>query len=264
MNIFSRQVPIGKARIKVPSDMAWCFTQNTFYERNVIYWLEKVLAKRRDHVFYDVGGNIGFYTVLTAQQASHVYAFEPVKNTFKTLSRNVRNNRFANVEVFQVGLSDEKCVRNIHVYSSSGNNSLYRREIPPEHSLKWLRTEQIQLERADDFVEERRLFLPTIIKVDVEGAELPVLLGARQLIARARPVLIVELSENTFRDAGYGCTDLLDELRHHDYLIFGLAENVEDLTLHPVGSRTVPIANVVAFPDDSLLPAGIRDAGRHA
>ena len=262
MDIFGKKIAVGKAQIRVPRDMVWCFEQGTFYESNVIYWLKKVFDKRGDHVFYDVGANIGYYAVLAAQQAAKVYAFEPVRKTFKTLSGNVHRNRFANVELFQIGLSDENGTRVIHVYSSSGNNSIYKRALPPGHALRWMRTEEIQLARADDLVAAKRLLKHTIIKVDVEGAELPMLRGASGLIATARPILFMELSENTFRDAGYTSADLLAELRRHDYFILGLSEDVEDLMLYPIGAETV-IANIIAFPDAASVPGEISNAAKH-
>lgn len=262
MNMFGKRVTVGSARIEVPRDMAWCFEQGTFYERNVIYWLERVLDARPDHVFYDVGGNIGFYTVLAAQRARQVYAFEPVQKTFKTLSRNVRRNRLANVEVFQIGLSDEEGDRDIHLYSSSGNNSIYERVLPPGHALRWLRNERIRLARADDLITAQGLLAPTVIKVDVEGAELPMLRGAFKLIASARPILFMELSENTFRDAGYSSADLLAELHRHGYLLLGLNENVADLELYPVGGD-INVANIIAYPDGADVPWDHSEAGTH-
>src|SRR5690554_5487228 len=70
--------------------------------------IAKRLVKPNDVVF-DVGANIGYYSILFAKQAGaggRVLAFEPTKKYCKVLQRNIAENQLANIDVYQFGLSD--------------------------------------------------------------------------------------------------------------------------------------------------------------
>lgn len=236
-------------RLWIPDDMAWAFAGGAYYERNVRHWLSRLLEAYPSPVFYDVGANYGYFAVLAARSARHVYAFEPVTRSLRVLRGNLRRNECRNVTVLPVGLSAEDTRATIHLYNSSGNNSLFRRQVPPTHPLTRIGSETIALARLDRLVESRDLLPPSVLKIDVEGAELPVLRGARGVLARHRPALVVEYAETTSRDAGYAATEILQELARHDYHIWGIAEDPGDLVLHPRADwEAHPVANLVAVP----------------
>jgi hypothetical protein len=89
--------------------------------------------------------------------------------------------------------------------ASTGNARLLRQdEMPDSHSS----AATVVVRRLDDLVEELSLPLPTVIKIDVEGAEVGVLEGAQKTLRDARPVILGEFNSNlmplfgtTFLDA---------------------------------------------------------------
>ena len=126
-------VPVGRYTLEVPADMAWCFQDGAYYERNVAAWFGRIARTLDGAAVYDVGANCGYYALLAADAGATVYAFEPVASTFEALRRNLEQAPDALALPF--GLASAPRLQKIHLYSSSGNNSLFERSLPPGHSL---------------------------------------------------------------------------------------------------------------------------------
>lgn len=251
---FSKRVKVGTSVLRVPRDMAWCFADGEYYEKNVVYWVGRILGSCTEPVLYDIGANYGYFSVRFAQHCSAIYAFEPVSKTFSVLESNLKRNRLSNVKQFQVGLSDSESAISINLYSSSGNNSIYRRALPPNHPLREIGQETIKVVRLDHFLAQNPLRPPDLMKIDVEGAELYALQGAQEVLARFRPFLCLEYSDSTSNDAGYAKELLLHELHRYDYEIVGLSEDADDLGLIPEADfSTSTVANIIAVPKGKSL-----------
>jgi FkbM family methyltransferase len=251
------KVHVGSYEMRVPDDMLWAFAGGRYYEHNVTLWLDRMLTVESDPVFYDVGANYGYYTLRAAAAAAHVYAFEPVSETYGQLRSNIDQNDLQDVvAAYQVGLSDCPGIAEVNIYNSSGNNSMYL-TTSSDPSVTRVGTETIELTTLDELIEAEGLSLPTILKMDIEGAELYALRGARNTIARSQPTLIVEFDEHAFADANYSKEDLLSELDRHGYTIFGLLADAYDSTLYPASEfAAVLVANLVALPQRVLPKLG--------
>ncbi|MBB4660971.1 FkbM family methyltransferase [Conexibacter arvalis] len=246
-------VPIeGHGELGVPQERLWAFPGGRYYEHSVTHWLERMLAEQPDPVFYDVGSNIGYYPVRFGAAAGRVYAFEPVSRTHATLRANVERNGLAHVEPLALALSDGDGSAEIDIWSSSGSNTLYRREFGADHPHTLLGSERIELARLDRLVADGRLQPPQVVKIDVEGAELAALRGGAETIGRHRPLMLIECEADACRDAGYAPGDLYAELRAHGYALFGLARDPRDLRPHPLDG-SVDVANLVGLPHESAL-----------
>src|SRR5205823_2329233 len=158
---------------------------------------------------------------------------------------------------FPVGLASAPGEHSIQLYSSSGNNSLFPRTLPPGHSLVHTGTQTVELVALDAFAAERGLEPPGLIKLDIEGAELSAIKGARELIARHRPYLIVEYSDSTARDAGYDRSELVSELRALGYDLYAVSSDESDETAYPLEAAGLPaVDNLIAVPAGRSLPGG--------
>jgi FkbM family methyltransferase len=130
----------------------------------------------------DVGAHVGYYTLLSAVLAGpggRVVACEPDPANAGFLRRHVELNRFGNVRVVQVALSERGGTARFAFGSGSGTGRLAdagELEVPTV--------------RLDDLCREQAL-TPDAIKIDVEGAEAAVLRGAAETLARARPVVFL-------------------------------------------------------------------------
>jgi FkbM family methyltransferase len=230
----------------VPADRAWAFKRGAYYEANVSYWLERMTRQTPNAVIYDIGANYGYYTLLLTHLADHVYAFEPVSKTFDVLSRNIKLNDLSNVTAYRLGLSDHTGAAVMHLYSSSGNDSLVVR-LPNDHPAKPIGYEEIELSTLDALSKTDGLRPPDVLKLDVEGSELAILRGARETIRRHAPVLLVEYhTEEWF--ASVSSEKVIAELRSQGYEILGLSDDGQDLKLYPFDLGSVKFANLLALP----------------
>jgi FkbM family methyltransferase len=162
--------------------------------------------KGRD-VFYDVGANVGFFTLLAARlvgSEGHVYAFEPVPATATRLRRNLRLNGFENVEVLEVALSDVSGSLDLGI----GDDPLTAAVGVADSHKTELRVEAASI---DDLLGRKAIKPPTFVKIDVEGHDPAVLRGMRTSSKRWRPTVIVELHGNS--------TEVISELTRQDYVI---------------------------------------------
>ena len=151
------------------------------YEREVESVLSELITK--ETTFIDAGANVGYFTVLSSRLAKEVYAFEPAPAVFERLSRNVDLNGLGNVHAFQLALSKERGkLRLFESKVSPGHDSAVKRF---EHDRSIL-VDAVSLDEAvDPSVRD------VVMKVDVEGSEMDVLLGALGLIRSGKVSAIV-------------------------------------------------------------------------
>lgn len=136
----------------------------------------------------DVGAHVGYFSLIAALAApkATVHAFEPVDQVHARLSVNVRSNGVQNVRLHQAGVSDEPGWADISV-RFAGN--LLSTGSTLEGAAADAELKRIRLLTLDDVFAETRLDL---VKIDVEGHEMSVLKGARQVLKRDRPAVLLE------------------------------------------------------------------------
>jgi FkbM family methyltransferase len=162
-------------------------------------------AARPGTVALDVGANVGAYALVLGQwvrPGGRVYAFEPAAEAFAGLARHVTLNRLDGIVVpLNVAVAESTGRAAFAVDGVSGANRL-------GHGA-----ETVETVTLDDFCAREGL-RPTVVKVDVEGAELEVLRGARETIRAAGPglVLLVEMHPTLWRELGISKHDLQAEL----------------------------------------------------
>jgi FkbM family methyltransferase len=154
----------------------------------------------REHLhrgdFVDVGAHIGLYTLTAARAgAESVLAFEPNPSARAQLEQNVRLNEAANVTIRDRAVAAEPGRATLHVPStpdpsfSSLSGGRFAEGVPVE----------VDVTTVDREVEELEL-RPTVVKIDVEGGELDVVAGMERTLRAHRPVLLVEVSEESARE----------------------------------------------------------------
>ena len=109
--------------------------------------------------------------------------------------------------------------------------------------------EHVPVERLDSVVDRLGLAGVDVIKIDVEGAEMHVLDGARRTLAIYRPLLLVEANDEALRAQGASNAALLTFLRDElDYSILVFSPTTGGV--EPMGADSPPSANIVAVPSE--------------
>ena len=175
-----------------------------FHELREFIFLHQFL--KEEMVALDVGANLGEYTLFMAKRLTRgrVLSFEPMEFVRSQLQENVKLNNFNRVDIFDFGLSDKKQKLNLHEVDD-GNEGLGTLFLGNKKSKGSL---EIELETLDEKWDSFQLQRLEFVKIDVEGSELHVLLGAIKTITKFRPLILVEVSEENFKAAGYSTLDL--------------------------------------------------------
>ncbi len=148
------------------------------------YIREKTKSNKRDAIIFDVGANAGNYTKLVldvfGNRPIRVFSFEPVKNVFERLAKNLAADRRVLLQNIALGEISGNAV----IFSnpkSSELSSFYDRRL--EHLNKKLDSrETITVETLDSFCEKNKVVHIDFLKLDVEGSELSCLRGARKMM----------------------------------------------------------------------------------
>lgn len=149
-------------------------------EPETITWIEECTTS--ETIFYDIGANIGAYSLVAATNGAKVYAFEPAFQNFYTLNKNVTlNNLDRIINCFPTAFSSNTCVDNFVYLDTTSGTSLgfYNKERKFHRDISQPEVEKaVMVFTLDDFIRVFSLLAPTMIKIDVDGAEEDVVLGA--------------------------------------------------------------------------------------
>ena len=173
------------------------------------------LVREGDYVF-DVGTNIG-NTILqfsqTIKKDGLVFGFEPDPKTYKFCTSNLKlNPHIKNIQVFNYGLGNKSGEFQLEdrYESNSGGNRIIIEEVTGK-------SKNVIVKVLDEIVEELKLKKLDLIKIDVEGFELNVLLGAKKTISQFHPIFFIEIDDNNLRDQGSSAKELIEFLSGKGY-----------------------------------------------
>lgn len=196
-------------------------------------------------VAIDVGANFGIYSILIASisESCRVHSFEPVPDTATLLRANAIRN----------GVEARITINNSAVGSESGNLRITTDRYAGNYLLAGQgydgAVQEVPVIRLDDYATEKGLQRVDFIKCDVEGAELLVMKGASQVLARMRPIVMLEIAEEWTCRFGYSAADLKAYMRDAGYVCKRGAEVAADLKLAAVS--TSKTHNYFFFPKEA-------------
>jgi len=174
---------------------------------------------------FDLGANIGQYTLLAAKSVGptgRVHSFEPSHRMFDELCFNVDLN----------GMSQICVLNNVAISDRRGNAMLSKHapgeevfgSLAPQHRFvgrSVVGYEEVEITTLDEYVRENGISHVDFIKIDIEGAELLALRGAKQLLSgHDGPTILVELADVTTQGFGYRAFDIWDFLSDFGYRMY--------------------------------------------
>ncbi len=201
-------------------------------------------------VLYDVGANVGLYTLLGAQcvgASGHVYSFEPSSRERATLDANLAINGCANVTVSPAAVAERPGTATLRIAAGQhrGQNTL-----APAFAydgVKLERVETVDVVSLDEFSRTPGVRPPDVLKIDAEGADLQVLRGARALLRHTTPVIVFEINDALLEATGASRHDVDAFLRDLGYAVFRVDERDASLVRIPT-LQNEHSENFVAMP----------------
>lgn len=166
----------------------------------------------------DIGANIGTVTLRAAQatgKAGRVICFEPNPATFNRLTENLNlNPDLKNIQAVPKGLGAKE--GSFLLVDAEPNNvgMSHLARIGEAKAGK-----EVQVVRLDDYLEVNQVGKVDAIKIDVEGFEYQVLLGAEATIKRYLPTIMLEVDDEFLRAQGGSATQLRDYLLNLGYVV---------------------------------------------
>ncbi len=190
------------------------------YETTQVRILEAIL-RDGDHVI-DVGANLGLFSVLSAAivgSEGGVLAIEPVPKMVSCLQGNIRRNGLNNVIVFDGVASDTLDECTIHTAEGAEEYSSIKKIAHPHGQRDNERIVKVKSSTLDTLVTTHNLS-PSVVKVDVEGAEGLVFSGAHVVLDRFRPIVLSELDDRLLSGFGWHSGRVVEFLSGHGYFVF--------------------------------------------
>ncbi|MCI2426187.1 FkbM family methyltransferase [Candidatus Acetothermia bacterium] len=138
---------------------------------------------REGSIVYDVGAHVGFYTLLASEivgQSGKVIAFEPLPRNLCYLNKHLSLNKCGNVKVIEATVAEESGTA---FFTEGADSSMGHISLAGNIEIKKV--------AIDELVLNREIPPPEYLKIDVEGAELLVLSGAKKILHDFAPVIFL-------------------------------------------------------------------------
>ena len=164
-------------------------------------------------VIYDIGANIGIYTVFMAKKTGpqgKVVAFEPESISFISLQENINLNLLNNVIPIKVALGSDFSQRGLYSNGATGDFSLL------DKSKKRF-FQKVTIVDGDVFIRQRNLPLPDVVKIDVEGYEYYVLQGLKKALIEKKCRLVFCEIHSTLLPKQITSEDVISLLRSYGF-----------------------------------------------
>jgi FkbM family methyltransferase len=169
--------------------------------------------------FLDVGANVGYLSAIGAGlvgKSGQVHSFEPVPAYFRRLEQLIALNPEYSIVANPCAAGNTQGTAQAYVTAEPGENTLV-----PEYAEKESVKECIEVPviRLDDYIESKGLSNVSLIKIDTEGFEFPVLLGLERFFQRTacRPFIICEIDPRAYPLLGFKPADLTSYMAQYGY-----------------------------------------------
>lgn len=178
---------IGGLNVTVPVKTAWQRDHfGTLHNEGEL--LEDIVKElKEDDVFFDVGAYLGWHSLAarSAIEQGDVIAFEPHPVSYKRLCEVTTEVSQREIRAYNVGLSDRE--ENVPMSKKARNNSQIHWKEEVREGEEFI---SIKTVIGDEFITEKKLPCPTILKIDVEGWEVATIKGLKTSINRQKCRLV--------------------------------------------------------------------------
>jgi FkbM family methyltransferase len=183
--------------------------------------LQDFLAQlKEDDVLYDIGASVGAWSIPAAMKLPKgtVISFEPDPENQDRLENNFRLNRLENFRILPVAVGDKPGEMELFTAGAYAASPSLRPVNNISTSIK------VKIETIDALLTEGKIPRPTVVKIDIEGAEMMAIKGMANLLASAHKprVLELELHPKFLPSFGTNLTEIFQFLMDKGYLLSSL------------------------------------------
>lgn len=219
-------------------------------------FLEQLWLTSKIKTIVDVGANTEAYGADLFPRAM-IYAFEPHPNTFALLKENTQKNGHKNVRLINAGLSSKKGKMELWDFADDAElketqptstlASFDKSVIEKLHGQK-AQAVEVKVDTLDAFAKRNKISYIDLLKIDTEGHEFHVLLGAKELLSRNKVGIVqFEFNEmNAFGDSKM--KDFYELLPSHEF--YRLMPN----GLYPLGKYRPLTHEIFGFQNIVAVP----------
>ena len=188
--------------------------QTGIHEKQVTNLIQELVVP--GSVVFDVGAHVGYFTILCGPlvgPTGQVHSFEADKRIFDELTANIVMNGMSHAHPNNAVVIDTTGTVEFYLDSkvAGGVGGILRTE---RSEAKPVLVSSVSL---DDYVKANQINRVDFVKIDVEGAELKVLRGMRDIIERFSPIVICELGEAQFNALNYTSDRLFSYMHQFAY-----------------------------------------------
>lgn len=192
------------------------------YEPAETAFIKKYVKKNMCVV--DIGANIGYYSVLMSKLVGprgSVLSFEASPRNYELLKKNIRDNKCENTSTFNLAISNEYgAIDFIETRSYFGQSHIAKSEECNKISRD-KKSIEIETLRLDDFFHKNPYPSPSLIKMDIEGAEGLAFQGMQELINNCEDIAIIfELTPKSLKEYGTDPSVMLLQLREMGFRFY--------------------------------------------
>ncbi len=192
-----------------------------------------------DTVLYDIGANIGYYSILAASHGARIYSFEPCPEMQEWLSCNIELNHLSErITVVPEAVSGKEGTVTFypHREGNFGVGKIFKSQesVNKKASAPPL---EVRTRALDGYFQE--FGMPTLIKMDIEGAEYFVINNLPESLVRDdAPTLFIEFHPTDIANLGGNVQGLRDKLKSLGYRRFQMLGGKDDERLWEAYSKT--------------------------
>lgn len=240
---YDLRVPGGKMCLNLSYSAMWAYWLGIYEFQNTKLFAGTI---KPSMTVIDIGANKGYFTLLASRLLNgdgQVFAVEPDPQNCLSLERNIKLNNYDICQVFQMALSDKDAEAELYLGRSDGANSIIESWEGLSEEKKHI---TVTTMRLDSFIEEKNIGKVDFIKVDVEGAELDLLMGAENcLSSNDSLMLLISIHKGVDRQGIY------DLLHKYNYSLYGLDRNYNEVSADDFVNTQ--ISDILACNDSSLI-----------
>lgn len=172
------------------------------YELETLSFFKKKIKK--GNVFVDVGANIGQHSIFVSklvEDNGKVISFEPIKKLYSQFLKSIEVNNIKNIKPYNFACGDVNEDGQISICkNNAGASSILTKNKNQE-------IQKIKIRKLDDLIKSKVDF----IKIDVEGYEPQVIFGAKNIIKKYKPKILLEYNPKIYHDKGLSMFSFLIE-----------------------------------------------------